>query len=71
MILKAGKLYLEDDTSQDAIFNVEDSILNIEDDKGSTYLTIEVNDFIAIAEAIKAEIRENILKEFILKKYSH
>lgn len=67
MILKAGTIHNEDNT-EDAVFIYEDDFkIRIENPQGDLLLTIEPKDFIAIAEAIKAEKREDLILKYTLK----
>lgn len=68
MELKAGKIFNEDDT-EDAVFSYEeDQTVDICNTNGDLFLRIDPNDFIAIAEAIKAERREDLITKFLIKQ---
>lgn len=68
MILKAGIIHNEDST-EDAIFIYEEDYkIRIENKEGDLLITIDTEEFIGIAEAIKAEKRENLITKVLLKE---
>lgn len=68
MILKAGIIHNEDST-EDAIFIYEEDYkIRIENKEGDLLITIDPEEFIGIAEAIKAEKRENLITKVLLKE---